>query len=975
MITIKEKQEMLAKLTDSEFVDMFERLLENQNFTNIKKEESSIICEQRIMGRVTVFLFVLYTKRLSGLNREAIASIYHDIENLQNEFSANSVFVVSRDTISEGFKQTLSKNSTNINPTYIERNALIGLIEEHYSDFWRHDDQNLLTYEKKLLAELEEDTELRKLSFSEDKYKKKLDFFIEPHLSRCYEDTNTKTVVRKKYSVHEVITSKSSILIQGEAGCGKSTLFKRIAKNLIEQNSGINSGKKNLPLYITVQDLVAGADDIKTLIRNKLNIILGESPLSEIKDKYFIHILIDSMDELDDLQPKILSQLQNIENKFGVKYYIASRNTDIIQQNATGLAVEVYDIRRYNLEQIKHFLEAFFSGEEDKASNLLSALRENKIIDKLPLTPLNLSLISILFEEKDFEIPATISDIYDNFNALIVGRAVVSSKVEFIDVSFKERILSIYALELLKRPAHQSMDKDEFEDFFNNYFDNKSLPIKKGTLSEVLDYIVKHTGILFLKDGKYVQFTHASYMEYYAAVEIFKFDRERKMEQSYIENFYDPNWQNSSIFYAGKSKDMPEFLQHVLDKVKKGRHFYDYMSGIMGCGYLIQALYLTDNKIRKDVVIECLRQSLLALEAMKTLAVENKILYKNYKLPLVQIINLIYFYEIFNSITLLQPMKMAFKELHERMKLLAENGDESSLLEASGLAYNLVELAFTMDSRRVGSQEELETVVYSDFILKDPGLLLLTDFSLALLGKTKYEGFRRDLQKSVSSLAPVIRQIIDQPIQKLRFTQLDTINAQRRIRLLVEGKTDAEILSHAYSVLTGGFMPYWSIQPSGRKKDTGSADEVKETILHSYPLLDKEDMIIGIVDHDNTGLSAYGYLKNDFDEIIHNTWKKHHDGEIHMICLPVPGEMDYYLKARQEDNYFEIEHYFGHDFLFSKNVIRKTEIPNIYQVNDGRKATFSREMNDIEDPHIFELFLHLFKLIDQITGVEVSYII
>lgn len=46
-----------------------------------------------------------------------------------------------------------------------------------------------------------------------------------------------------------------------------------------------------------------------------------------------------------------------------------------------------------------------FSGEEGKANNLLSALRENKIIDKLPLTPLNLSLISILFEEKDFEIP------------------------------------------------------------------------------------------------------------------------------------------------------------------------------------------------------------------------------------------------------------------------------------------------------------------------------------------------------------------------------------------------------------------------------------------------------------------------------------------------------------------------------------------------------------------------------------------
>ena len=755
MMTINEKIEVLNRLSDLEFRDMFRRLLENQGFSNIEYEDTAIICDRRIMGRTTVFLYVLYTTRLSGLNSDDIVSIYKTIETLQNKYSANSVSIVSRETISEGFRQTLFKKSTNINPTYIERQNLINLIDEHYSDFWRHEDQNLLEYEKQLLKELEEDTELRKLRFSEDKYKKKLDFFIAPYLSRCYEDKNTRTVVRKKYSFSDVVASTSSVLIQGEAGCGKSTLLKKIAKSLIEDNSGIKVGKKNLPLYITVQELIAGADDIKSLIQNKLTIILGEAPLSEIKDKYFIHILIDSMDELEELQAKIVSQLQDVEKQYGVKYYIASRNSDIILQNAPELAVEIYDIRRYNLEQIKHFLDAFFSGEEGKANNLLSALRENKIIDKLPLTPLNLSLISILFEEMDFEIPATISDIYDNFNDLIVGRAVVSRKVEFIDVNFKERILSIYALKLLNRPSRQSMDKEEFVKFFTDYFENKSLPIKKGNLSDALDYIVKHTGILFLKDGKYVQFTHASYMEYYAAVEIFKFDR--KLEQSYIENFYDPNWQNSAIFYAGKSKDMPDFLQKVLNKVKTGRHFNDFISGIIGCGYLIQALYLTDNKIRKEVVIECLRQSLLSLDAIKLFATENKVLYKDYRLPLIQIINFIYFYEIFNSITLLEPMKMAFEELYVRMKKLLDSGDERALCEASGIAYNLIELAFTMDSKRVGSQKELEIIINSDFILKDPSLLLLADFSMELLGKTKYEGFRKELQKSVSTLAPAIK--------------------------------------------------------------------------------------------------------------------------------------------------------------------------------------------------------------------------
>lgn len=184
---------------------------------------------------------------------------------------------------------------------------MIILIDEHYSDFWRHEDQNLLEYERQLLKELEEDTELRKLRFSKDKYKKKLDFFIAPYLSRCYEDKNTRTVVRKKYSFSDVVASTSSVLIQGEAGCGKSTLLKKIAKGLIEDNSGIKVGKKNLPLYITGQELIDGADDIKSLIQNKLTIILGEAPLLEIKDKYFIHILIDSMDELDELQAKVVS--------------------------------------------------------------------------------------------------------------------------------------------------------------------------------------------------------------------------------------------------------------------------------------------------------------------------------------------------------------------------------------------------------------------------------------------------------------------------------------------------------------------------------------------------------------------------------------------------------------------------------------------------------------------------------------------
>ena len=238
---------------------------------------------------------------------------------------------------------------------------------------------------------------------------------------------------------------------------------------------------------------------------------------------------------------------------------------------------------------------------------------------------------------------------------------------------------------------------------------------------------------------------------------------------------------------------------------------------------------------------------------------------------------------------------MAFDELYAKYEDLLAINDDQLANQINAIGYNLLELAFTLDSKRIGDQHGLEKVIDSDYILKNPNLLLLADFSMMLLGKVKYESFRNALKKNISTLAPALKQIIEQPIQKLRFTALDTVSIQGRIKLIVEGKTDAELLSHAYSVLTGGFMPYWTIIPGGRKSDTGSASEVKETLLHSYPLLEKNDIVIGIVDHDYAGLSAYGYLKNDFIEKEHNMWKKHKDANINIICLPIPGEMSNYL--------------------------------------------------------------------------------
>lgn len=335
----------------------------------------------------------------------------------------------------------------------------------------------------------------------------------------------------------------------------------------------------------------------------------------------------------------ILNELQNLSQNHKIRYIITSRNSDKMESLGEKI-FDSYTIERFNNEQVKKFISNFFLGENSKTESLLDALRENRIIERLPITPLTLSLISILYEENNLEIPATIADIYDNFNSLIIGRLTVSSRIEFVDISFKERILSLYALHLLEKEQHIPLTKEEFFIFFENYFKEKTLPIKKGTLREVLDYLIDNTGVLIIKDNKWVQFSHDSYMEYYGALEIFKHRRDK--EDLLIENFSILSYKMQQYFMQESLKICP-FSRKIIAKLKKATALKHFMSGVLGAGYLLQALYQTDNTLRKDAILQALDLNAKSTDILIKLAADDVILFRSYSIPILQIMNLFYF--------------------------------------------------------------------------------------------------------------------------------------------------------------------------------------------------------------------------------------------------------------------------------------------------------------------------------------------
>lgn len=962
------KIETIKSIDNKSLIELIKTLLGLMGFKNVRDGIVGIRAEERSALSEMKHLFVLPEDKLSG--NVDIKSICNLIDEAMGDDTFNVVTLVSNQHISVGFQNTLNTAYSAFRINYISRDELISMIDNHFPDYWRHDDTALIDYEHQYESLMERENQLKLLHLPTDKYNRLINIFIQPSLIEEVEDTQFHRLMRKRVDMKEVINSTRSAVISGQPGSGKTTLLYNIGLTLSKDNQVLTKAKKNVPVFISAIDLINAMKDVKSIVLSKLS-ALGSS-LDELTEKYTMVLLIDSIDEFELSQQKeVIRQLVNLSHR-GIRFILTTRGEDRYQEFIERKDACFYEISRFNTEQIRRFVNTFLP-DEAKASDLLDSLRENKILERLPITPLTLSLISILFDETDYEIPATVTDIYSKFNDLVIGRAIVSSKIEFIDVNFRERILSMYGYLLMKRDEHKPLTYDEFITHFVSYYQGKSKQIKGGTLEEGLEYIVKNTGILYIKDGKYVCFSHDTYMEYYAAVEFFNFHRED--EKELVERFFDLKWQNVAVFYAGITKDMDDFARDINVKLQTANRVMEYISGIQGAGYLVQSLYLSDDVVRRDIILSALNLSLDTNEAFKKMATLPKTLFKNYRLPIVQALSLIHFYEMFNSLTLKTPLELSYEVLRSRYEgLTSSDNYDKTVIPALG--YQLVCLAFTLDSKRIGNDEPLNFLIGQRPLLVDPNINSLLGISMEVLGKTKYKELKEQVKKDYHSMQPITKQLLDEASQKARFSALDTIHPYRSVKLFVEGRTDASILEHAYITLTHGRFPYWNVEMATQNGVTGSTHAVSKAIDAGINYSEKYDFIIGIFDHDNAGLSAFNSLKKDYNVIEDGCIKQNKIKEnVYLLCIPIPGEMQQYSQSRQEFNFFEIEHYFGHKYLEEKGMLKKGTLRSegIFEISDSKKTIFANSVLNEDNPAVFAQFVDLFKKIDKITGYDINY--
>lgn len=940
----------------AKLLDLFASILSREGYKSIRKEKEYIITSLTAGIQPTRSAFLLYNKVLSGADVD-IDSIKDLIKHINEEEKVDAITIVPLQSVSNNVENELKNISSIIK--LLTFDELEKLIEKHYPNYVLYESFDLIEYERFFLEEMTEKPALLNIQGLETRVKKLLSIYINPQLFELKKDFESETFKLEKVGAEVLVKKKNSAIIEGDTGSGKSTLLKELGRQIIK----VQDVEKTLPIYLSPYKVKENNYDVQLACENLLE---GKVPgnWQEIQSNYKIVILLDSIDEFEDeIRNSIISQLQNFPSS-RVRYILTTRSMETNNLNVISKQADLFRIRKFNDKQIKEFANRFF-GNQQLSDNLIEALTDNRILQRLPLTPLSMSLISLVYEKGNFEIPATISDIYDNFNQLILGKTTANERFELIKFNFRERILSVYALKLLQSSTSQPLNRKEFIIYFVEYFKSKSSDVEDDVLEEFLEYFVSNSGVLIIEQDCYVKFSHNSFLHYYASLEIFK--HQRNLEDKLVENFLDLDWQNVSIFYGGQSKDMPTFLENIIRRISRAETIEEYSNSIMGIGYLLQALYQTDNRLREKAVHTVLEHHVNLHDWYKKISSDNQIpFFRNMRLPTVSIFSMYFFYLNFLSSTLTQPMGMAFDSLFEQYK-----NDRNSTT-----GYKLLTLAAIFHSQRLKDSSYLEKMINDTYLLSDVYLTTVAEFALYFDSSGTHQELKKKIQKAFDKKKDITSLLRSFPVSKLRFSNFDVIGTSKKYLLVTEGETDAEIIEHAYTVLTGDKIPYWNIRPAGFKG--GGANELKFILDKVYPTVNDDESIIGIFDSDASGINNFKGLDKD----IYTFWndylrvKKHIKSNIFAIKLPIPNSRKQYYKPNEiEMNFFAIEHYFQDELLNDFNMLKETSINGVHKINDGKgaKKTFAKHIKSLRTPSVFKNFIPLFETIDKIFDVQTDY--
>lgn len=394
------------------------------------------------------------------------------------------------------------------------------------------------------------------------------EWFVEPWVSpieiptKFSEEELALIISKDKFpfsALHKIIKPGIRVILAGDPGVGKTVALRKLALDILkraqqEALKGTGKIEVDIPILISANKFLE-FDDVETFLKA----VIPE----KTADRFKIYtILIDGLDEILDVDQReiLLTKADHFAKQLNCGVIVSTRKIDLVKSAPQGF--DKYELLPFEFGQALELFERLVSDQE-----VLNALREGleRIKYQIPMHPLSLLLL-IKIAEDNKEIPASITELYDQFIDMALGRYDSQKGIRVLfEYLVKKRFLAQLAYEEFLTKGRLEITRGEFKNFleyFAGVYGWEADKLKLFTTE------VERAGILNIRNE--VSFRHRSFLDYFGAFYIYdsreKFDN---LADLLADIYFDASWGDVAFFYVGlKRETSAEILRRIFESEK-----------------------------------------------------------------------------------------------------------------------------------------------------------------------------------------------------------------------------------------------------------------------------------------------------------------------------------------------------------------------------------------------------------------------
>ena len=320
------------------------------------------------------------------------------------------------------------------------------------------------------------------------------------------------------------------VLVDGDAGIGKTTLCTALSEDW--GNKKLFTQFRLLLLLPLRQKRVASASSLSEL----LSLLHSSEAVRAVVASYIeegegenVLIVADGWDELSEVERREESFLYEL--LFGEQFclmsvVVTSRPSASGPLHRLPCIDRYVEVRGFNKDNIKEYIQCEFDSEEAKAGGLLEELESNPIVESVCSVPLNCAILCHLWRNLEGALPTTMTELYTKIIMNVILRNIrkipeysqIISLSQFDDLPVSESLQQWWWC--LCELAFRALEKDKIvfshEEFIA--FLPQGLPFNDKLLCFGL--LQRCESILEVGLGVSFHFLHLTFQEYLAALHL-----------------------------------------------------------------------------------------------------------------------------------------------------------------------------------------------------------------------------------------------------------------------------------------------------------------------------------------------------------------------------------------------------------------------------------------------------------------------